>query len=502
MDGFKKNLVEELGRYKIHRDYSETVESLVKKGILKDGMTYKALLNTFLLHMSKSSKLFKNIMKKKYVFDLTCNIAASSLDEYLSTDQLVQKLEQSFKGRIEYAHVEFRDSQIFIGLKFSSTIYSPLKEYNVPDYVYPYKLLLFEKSIKITDYTFDQLLFDYQIPKDIQKTYLRFMEHLKTLDLPLSITYGELLHSCINISSIFDVFIHLEASSEWPKEQKAIDYAKAAFYCQIYLKSKYRYSVCKEYCVFHYEEFYFKVKILIKADLSAKYKVLMGLESTIKGLAEQLYRKVHIAKTIFARLGLYPLYFDDWFIEMICLLLDNEIVGDAKFIDELLKFDYDLRGCLFSIDSLKLSRNHSTDKLFRVSFRDTIFNYPLPDNNVVEETKAKMPSFRVPSILFNEEFALQTGKLLDPNLSSYSIVLSRKPLQGSLEVIGNHSDTFDLGTPELKEFTGSTVFKMGDFYYNPLSGILYINPKPEIDADLLANVLLLKMSFKFIKICE
>ncbi|ELA41499.1 uncharacterized protein VICG_01483 [Vittaforma corneae ATCC 50505] len=500
MEQFKKGLTANLRKLGLNKDYSEEIDGLFEKGILKDGMPYKALFNTFLIHMSKRSRLFENIMKGKYIFDLTCHLNSPYVDADPNGDDLACKLEKSFLNRIEYVHVERQDSKIFIGVRFNKNIYMELKGSEVHEYLYPYRLLLFDKLVKITDYTFDQLLFSYTKPRDVKVKYAEFVEHLKTLKLPLSITFDDLLFENTNILPIFDVFIYLESSSQWPKDQDAIDCAKTAFYCQLYLKSKYRHSVSKEYCVFKYDEFYFKVRILIKSDFSAKYKVLMGLGSAVNKLDEDFHRKAHMAKTIFARLGLYPLCFDDCFVDVICLALGHGVIGDSKFVDNLLNFNFDIFGSSFDLETLKLSKDGSNTKMLKICYTNSVFSLPLPDRQIIEETKTKLRSLQIPEVLLDEDFILQADHILDFDTSEYDIVLSKKYIPGFSEIIGNITDSFDLGTPEFKEFSKGILFKMGYFYYNSLSRMLFIKAKTDVDTDLFANLLILETSFEYIKI--
>lgn len=500
MEKFKKSLAVDLGKVGLSKDYSKEVDGLFEKGLLKDGMPYKALFNTFLIHMSKRSRLFENIMKNRYTFDLTCHLSSSHVDAGLGDAELANRIERSFLNRIEYVHIERRNSKIFIGLKFSNKIYMEIKNSELQEYLYPYWLLLFDNSIKITDYAFDQLLFTYKKPKDIKIKYAEFVEHLKTLKLPLSITSDDLVFENTNILSIFDVFIYLESSSQWPRDQDAIDCAKAAFYCQLYLKSKYRHAVSKEYCVFKYRDFYFKVKILIKPDFSAKYKVLMSLGRAINKLNEDFWRKVHMAKAIFAALGLYPLHFDDYFIDVICLALGHSVIGDAKFIDVLLGFDFDVFGSSFDLETFRFSKGDSGTRVLKVCYKDSVCSLSLPDRKIVDEVKARLCSLRVPEMLFDKSFILQTDHILDMEMAEYDIVLSKEHVSGFSEIIGNITDNFDLGTPEFKEVTNGILFKMSYFYYNPLSRMLFIKARTDVDIDLLANMLILETSFEYIKI--
>lgn len=493
MDLFKKTLVEDLKKHRINKDYSKNVDNLFQNGILKENMPYKALLNTFLIHMSKSSKIFENILKNNYLFDLTCYFNDTTKNE----EEILNGLKKSFSDRLDYVHIEKNDKNIFIGLRFNKNIYSLIKNTDVEPYLYPYKLLLFDKSVKITDFTFDQILFTYTKPANIKIKYLEFIEHLKGLKLPLSITSDDLLFENTNILPIYDIYIYLESSSKWPKDQEAIDCAKTAFYCQLYSKSKYRHLINKDYCVFKYKNVFFNVKILIKPDFTDKYKTLIALGSSIKLLDENFYRKVHMTKTIFAKFGLYPLHFDNFFVDLICLMIWNNSIGDSKFIENLIKFDFNIFGCSFNLNIFKIINEDLPSKILKIIYKDTTYNYILPDKKYIEELKDKLSTLKVLNAVFNEDFVLQNDSQLELKNEDFDIVLSTSPIKDGFEIIGNVGNGFDLGTAEFKEFPSGSVNKMATFYYNPISNKLFAKSKAEIDINLLVNLLVLETSFEY-----
>jgi len=499
METFKKSLKAELKKHKISQCYSDTVDGLFKQGILKENMPYRALLNTFLITMSKSERVFEEILKNRYAFDLTCTIVSNDVLASHTDAQIASKIKRSFMSRLDYVHVERREAEIFLGLKFSKTIYSELKGSEFEPYLYPYKLLLFDESIKITDYRFDQILLPYQKPPNIQIKYAEFVEHLKSLKLPLSVVGEDILFENTNILPTFDVFVYLEASSQWPKDAEAVDCAKTAFYCQLYLKSKYRHAISRDWCVFKYKDLYFKIKILIKSDFTPRYNVMLALQSTVKKQGEGFYRKVHMAKMLFSKIGLYPLHLDDYLVDLVCLMVAGGAVGDAKFMENLLGFAFDFYDASFDLETLKLSKGTKSSNVLRVQYKNDTFNLTLPPREVIDELKAALRSVPTPVHLFNDELDLVTGDLFELDVSEYDVLLTRDSIPGCSEILGNITDSFDLGTPDIKEFTSSALFKMGNFYYNPLKSMLLANVKAEIDTDLFANLLILETSFGYMR---
>lgn len=499
METFKKKLIEELRNHKISRDYTKYVDKLTEQGILKEGMPYKALLNTFFISMSESEKVFEGILKDKYAFDLTCMINTKSIGQVDSETEIASKLQRSFLKRLKYVHVECNGAEIFIGLKFTKEIYTQLKNCDLEPYLYPYKLLLFDESIKITDYKFDQPIIPYNEPSDIQIKYAEFIEHLKTLNLPLAVVGDDILFQKTNIINIFDIFIYLEASSQWPKDESAVECAKTAFYCQMYAKSKYRHSISREYCIFKYKNLYFKIKILIKSDISPRYNVLIGLQNVVKKHGCSFQRKIRMAKTIFASLGLYPLHFDDYFVDLISLVVGSEVVGDSKFIENLLSFNFDFKNDTFDLEALKLFKSTHDSEVLKIRYRNDVFNFTLPSPDLINNIKNTFKTIKNTIYTLNSDFYPQNVDLFTLDVSEYDVVLSRDSISGSVEILGNITDSFDLGTPDIKEFKVLPIFRMASFYYNPLSKILLAKIDTDTNIELFTNLLILETSFGYLK---
>ncbi|KAM0680571.1 hypothetical protein GINT2_001259 [Glugoides intestinalis] len=504
IEQFKKNLYEDLKKHKIAKYYDKDVDMLFEKGILREEMNYKSLYNTFLLRMSSQESLFENILKNADVFDLTCYFQPPASLNHLTELEITHSLRDSFKSRANYVYVEKQNTKFFIGIKFSKDIYTPMKNQDVQELLYPYHLLMFDKNIKITDYKFDQFLIDYTKPKCTKKTYAAFIEHLKTLQLPLSIVDDDILFQSTSILPIYDVFIYLQSSSRWPKDQEAIDCAKAAFYCQLYTKSKYRNVINKQYCVFKYENLYFRIQILIKSDFTSKYRILTNLNNVIRIQDDNFHRKCHMAKKVLASFGFYPLHFDDCLVDIICLIIGSNTIGDAAFLNKFLNFHFELQGCVFNLDTLKLTRDSTFTvglRSLRLTSKHFLCSFNLPSSAILDELVMKLKHLTIPNIgLLDDDFIIQTENVLKTDIKDYDVVLSKAPLKVFDEIIGVIPSDFNLRSSYSKDSLSKKLVKFATIYYNPCENVLMANILPGNDVDLVANLLIIETSFEYIKI--
>lgn len=498
-EGEKFALMEKIAEYVgrnlravgIGKSYAQSIHQMVEKGIITESMPLKAAYTTFLLHMGKESSMFLNILKGKYIFDLTCTVNTKKDDVF-----------KKHTGSFEYVHTEPCDDALFIGIKFRESVYDELKNTDVPDYLIPYKILVLETGLKITDFRFHQAIFSFKEQRPVQQTYAEFIEHLKSLSLPLSIVSDDLLYENTNNLLLYDCYIYLEESRQWPKDQDAIDCAKAAFYCQLYSKSKHRVMINKNYCVFKYKGFYFKVKILIKRDFNVKHKVLMGLHSVMRNKNGHFHRKVKMIKDMLGKLGFYPLVFDDFLVDCIGLIVGQNVIGDAKCIENFM--DFDLANGLLDLDTMKYVSEPARDNRLRglrVQWKGAVCVVPIPSAELVEELRLKLgPAGQGGLALFNEDLTPAMDTLIQPDFKDYSFVLSRTCVDSSFkEIVGSMGGSFDLGTPECKDFVGFKLSGESRSYYSPSDSVLMVKVRKGFDADLIANIFINETSLGYIK---
>lgn len=485
MESIVEHVARSLRAVGIEKDYTERIGKMMERGIIGKCMSPKAAYTAFLLHMGKESQMFLNILKNKYVFDLT--FTTGKRDISLHGD------------RFEYVHTEVRDDGLFVGVKLRENIYDELKNVSVPDYLIPYKLLAMETGMGITGLRFCQPIFVFKDQKPVQHAYAEFVEHLKSLSLPLSIVSDDLLYEHTSITPLYECYVYLEESSQWPRDRDAIDCAKTAFYCQLYSKSKYRVMIDEKFCIFRYNEFYFKVKILIKKDFNMRYKVLMGLHSVMGREGRNFHRKVKMIKDILGGIGFYPLILDDFLVDCIALIVGRDIVGDAKCIENFLNFDFDIASSSIDLDTMNTDASRDPrSRGLRVLWKDAAYVVPVPSVELIEELKLKLSSIRQSSPSFSEDFELST--MARPDFNDYSFVLSNTAIDGSFkEIVGSMGSSFDLGTPEYKDFVGAKLSRESMSYYSPNNGVLMVRVKKPHDADLIANMFINETSFCYIR---
>lgn len=499
MDEFKIKITELLKKNDINRDYSQEIDKLYKNNQLDESMPLHASQTVFLLQMSKSNKMFENILKNRYLFDLKCRLACSKLPTDYTPEKIQDLLLTRFKNRIEYAHVERDLNEYKISLKFSNEVYSSLKNTDVEDFLIPYKLLVFSEKLKISDFLISDILFSPEYPKAPQKPYAEFVEHLKSLKIPLKIISDFLLFENTNILPTYFVDIYLPETSQWPKEQAAVDCAKTAFYCQLFLKSQYRLAITKEYCVFKYKGFQFIVKILLKSDFTVKYKILQRVHDTIKQKGSLIYRKAIFLKTLLSKMGFYPLIFDDFLVDIIVLIIDKGFVGDSRFLEEISNFDFKLENTVFDLETLKVNKSTGNAAILKIAYKELSYNLTLPSYKYFEEMKRMLKSLKSEFKLFSsDDLILESDNKLTEDLQSYDFILSKTKRKNMKEIIGIVDHHFDLGSADPKDFSRGFLSQFAHFAYNPFDHVLMVKSKPGINIDLLKNLVVNETSFDYI----
>jgi len=499
MEKIAENIYTKLKVAGIHQDFSKEIEDMKQKGILNEEMSLKGAYNAFLLSMGHSHPIFLKILKNEYLFDLTFRI--SRLDT--KTTQIFEKIKAE-TSYFEYFYIlESNDDFLHLGVKFSEKIYDYDTKCDYEAHIQPYKLLAKVLEVDISELEFDQYLFPYKESPDVKKVYASFIEVLKTANLPLRIVSDDILFENTNITNLYDVYLYLEDSGKWPNDQDAIDCAKTAFYCQLYSKVSFRTFIDKKYCVFNYKGFYFKVRIILKQDFNVKYNVLMKLNAMIKAKTCHFHRKIKMIKAILANLGFYPLILDDFLVDSLSLAIRPNIVGDARFIEEFLMFDFDLDKKVLNLENAKLENNQGS-KGFKVLWKDDCLSIGLPNDCFISEIKqsffeARRNFFKM---TWNSRNAtIDPDPFRMPCLSDYTFVLSTEQLDASFkEIIGamNSSD-LNLVTPEYKDFIGSRMLSEAKCYYSPTLGLLMVKVNEGYNVDFIANIFILETSFSYIK---
>lgn len=485
----------------IYKDYSKEIQDLIDNKIISSGMTPKASLNVFLLNMSDTFKLFQNILKKEYLFDLRFSTETKFAENIIEKLKNITEFDYLYSGpfRTEEDNVVTsktievldRNHKTMIGVRFKQSIYDASTSY-----YHPYKLL----SDCLKDVTLLQPIFD---TPDINQpncmiAYLELIEHLKTLDLPLTIIDHEIDFSKTNITNIFDCFLHLEESN-WPEDEKAIGYAKSALYCHLFTRSSFKHFITEDFCTFYYKKIFFNIKILIKKDQNSKYKIRRKINDLICSKNEMFYRKVSVLKNILE--WYYPIHLDDLIIDTICLTI-GEIIGYDAFINEFFKILFYIGDCCSSGSSLILNLRslrfeQIQDKLFgfKITHNDLVYCVNIK-KELIDEIKQHFEN-----LIPYDDIRFKDWKVcsLLHNFDDYSFILSRDEIDGGLEIAGNNTVILDFNTPIYKN---SVLFEHSDeikCYYNVKTRKLMVYVFDSSKVDLFSNIFINATSFSYIK---
>lgn len=482
-------------------DYTQTIDSLYENSQITENMPYSACQSIFLLHMSKTNKIFENLLKKKYLYDLECKLDCSKLPNDFTSENIQSLLLKNFKNRAEYVYVEKISSEFIIFVKFSQEIYSPLKNCDIENFLIPYKLLVFDDNLKLSDFRFNEILFSPIAPKQHQMIYAEFIEHLKSLKMPLKIMTDLLLFENTNVLPTYTVYIYLPETSQWPKDQNTIVCAKTAFYCQMFLKSQFRLAIDKEFCVFKYKGFNFTVKILLKSDFNVKYKMLIQLHDTIKQKGELIFRKAVFLKTLLGKIGVYPLVFDDFIVDLLVLMINKDYIGDSKFLSELANFDFALENKVFDLETLKIhSSSSSNSKTLKINFKEMTYNLNLPSQSYFEDLKNYLKTIECQDKLFidDEDMIPRADEMFKEDLTKYDFILTNVKRENMKEIIGIVDHNFSLGFADQKDFSKGYLNQFATIHYNPFENTLMVKSKSLIDLNLLKNLIINETSFDYV----
>lgn len=549
-------ITDRIRKHGLESDYTADIKALIESGRIDSKMSNNTAYTTLLIHQSKKHPVFASMLKNRYLFDISFTVKRTeeliaadenagdgneSTDERAddavagssaakkepgktnsktgveskktdgsAADQKEQERERRIedslktvlKGRFEYIFVESRGADIFVGVKLNGSAFESVVNMSAPPSLIPYRLLAraFKNASSIR---FCERLFDCPSMDGAEQKFAEFVEHIKDLRMPLSISTYDLLHGSTSIVPVYDAYVCHCASNQWPKDPEAVECVKAAFYCQIYSKSQYRAVINKKYAAFKYKDCIFKLQILREEDMSIRHHMLMRVQSIIKELGEVFSRKVRLAKMILGRLGFYPLIIDDFLAECIALHVGRGVMGDARFVESFLAFDFDLAGKLLSLDSLKMRGGYGDEagrKQLKVGSGERTCNYSLPREDLLSELRERLQSIASgPMPMFNTSWELTTAGLLEPVLAGATFALSVEPRDGFEEIVGSFSSDLPLGTPSTAEFIGKSMHKEATFYYDPLAELMMVRVNGGYDVDFVVNVIITNTSFNYIK---
>lgn len=534
-----QNKLRELG---INKNYSKEILELTNNKFITDEMSLRGAYSAFLLNMSQDSTLFKNILKNEYIFDLEFIVESDLFDEiikylenipefeyihyepyYLNaniddnnvisveTDKNINNTKSNITSEILDKEIDNFNKldckKYFIGIKYKNTIYQNSK---IEPYYYPYFLM--KKYLRYFNFLKPTFKIESNINtnNNIKILFLELIEHLKSLNLPLKITDFEINFENTNITNIYNCFLHFEESN-WPKDENAVKCSKSAFYCYLYQKSNFRFFISEDFCTFFYKKIFFNIKILLKRDLNTKYKILKKIDTIYNNRNKDNfigYYNIKLLKLVLK--SYYPVHFDDFFIDIICLMISQSVIGVEKFIDEFFKKLFYIYECsisgncvFFNLDILKIEKRLDIkviDPMFKVGF-DEISYCVMINKSIIEEIK-----FKYENILFSEYENLNVlnNSLKDLKVYSilndeYSFILSKEKIENSEEILGNNNSLLDLNTPDIYSSVIFKYIKDSRCYYDVQNNMLVVKVfKPE-NIDLISNIFINFTSFNYIK---
>lgn len=265
------------------------------------------------------------------------------------------------------------------------------------------------------------------------RIYNELINHLRNIDLPLRIVYDEFVDNF----NMIHTFIFLEESRAWPDKLDAIKCAITAFYCQIFLKSRYRYEINYEYVVLKYKDIFFRVQIKFKtqnqmhnlnenpADIIELYRPYIAIYSDLE----------HYIRIFMSAHG-YLRYFPDILIKKYAEKYSN--LSPGRGFVNFLKSGFR--------DFLVESENN----VFKIDINEK--SYTIYDNSPSENNKFKSFTYVIDQVVLNRFCLLMkkilynlqkldlklekysTLELLRPYIKDYDFVLSNEPFKKSKKV--------------------------------------------------------------------
>ncbi|KAK1347631.1 hypothetical protein LUQ84_002895 [Hamiltosporidium tvaerminnensis] len=503
---------EKLFEYKIVMKVEKYLNHLINLNKINEFMDNLSVYKIFLLHLMKKNVVFKEILcLKQNIFDIEIEICDK---KRVKTNEITNILSKKVENVCEYFHISYNriEKKYFIGIKLKNNInFKTIQcvQKNVPNQ-FKIHFLIYEnlkdiftfEKFKFNEIFFTKLIFEDEIQK-----YKEIIGHLKSMKLPISIVYDELI-SCIgrgtNISNeVHESILHLETSKKWPENQKAIECAKTAFYCHIFNKSKYKNVIEREYFILEYKRSKFKFKILLKDEEMTKDRIFKGLYDFIKKKDIFFKEGVIIVKRYLECHGYLPLNLTDEMIELICLLFSNNCRNPNKIFMNFLKFEFKGFCCDLDNSTFKDIEEKQIEVIFNKD--KAILIYP---EEIIERLKF-LNSLTLKNNIFgfNLSFEIFGDKILFPSLEDYDFVLSMLERSGFSKIGNKIGNQFMLKEPISTSIIFPTDFfhdlnNFGYFFYSPNYKILMVKSKNNFEVDLLCNLILARTSFQFIKFFE
>lgn len=425
MDKIIDYINNKMKKHNIETDFKLTINDLVARNVITNNMSGKIAYSSFLLHKSRNNLMFKAILERNHIFDITLLVEndflqnlKSELESKISnrdgqnqkkntendlkktnndcsivsedtinikSENLKKKLEKTFNEKHKYIHVEKRDKCHFIGIRLNNNAYEPIKNVNLMPTLLPYYLLYnFFGSLKKINFQEKIYLIDNK--KDVKHAFENVIAELKgTYGMVMVSTY-EIQFCETNICNWYDVPVYLK-NLKWPKNIVESKLFGEMALSELFAKSKYKCVLENNNAVLKHGNVCFKLLPFIEKNI--KNKIIEAVESLCKKEGENFWRKVRMIKYIFAVVGAYPIHINDLMVDSLSLCLGKNICGDGKFIEKFLEFYVDMKSILLDIDKKIIMRDSSIEKsLMRIISGDITYSIKVPcDEDVAEIVK-------------------------------------------------------------------------------------------------------------------
>lgn len=490
-----KFITEKLSKHRIRMDVGSRIEELVVSNKVNEFMTPSSIYTVFLLGLAKDDEMYRRLLNGTYLFDLEVEI--QDRRGTYECEGLRRAVVDIYKDRAQYVYVSREDRSHFVGIRLSSRGYAPVMNYNGPEDTIPYFLLVEElrKDFRIWDFGWNEVIFGF-VGEDEYSKYVEVLEHVKGIKLPVPIIDDDAIHVETSATNVHTCYLHCGSHENWPEDEDALSCAKTALYCLIYKKSRYRCSVGYGHVLLKYRGSYFKFQIVIRRDKRARFRIDCRIAEAVSQQSDMFKKNVVSVKRFLGSHGYFPVYFDDQIVELICLMFGRNHLSFGRFFNDFLEHRIELEGCTFNLETFKLSENKSGR--LEVVYQHDLLCVSTPPKKVVQRlNRLKRVAREWKPILFDEEFRLQTYRLLQPSLKDYDFVLSSSFRPGSVEIKGRIPSPFPLGKPLVEEALAPSLRNKGYFFYSPGNSMLMAKTKDGVDAEELLCVLILKTSFKY-----
>lgn len=460
----------ELRSHCIEVDVRKDVARLVKAGQMTEDMAVGAAYGVFL--RSKDHPVYKSLLHGQRPFDVRILFTKSKG----SLEGIGERIDERIATQYTFVGPGF----LGVKLRAGAYTYNSVAPCAVP-FLKVFRAI--RKNISFEDISFKDMVFPVEDCREAQK-YTELVESLKAIDLPIKIVGDEFVNGKGTEGATEFHMCHLELEDrQWPAGMEAIRCAKTAFYCFIHKRSPHRYLVNKDFLMLKYKGSKFMVRINEPHDLLAE------LREVVQSKEDSWKENVRMIKKLLGHHGFYPLHFDDHIVDLLCLAINEHF--PASFFDEFVCRKVDLNRTLV----LDTAEFESSDGLF-LRLGNRRLKLAVPESAILKRFGMLCKYFRNNTFkLFDRQFCVLTEKLLIPNTADFDLCFCRFKKAGFMHV--PHKQRGMVASIEAKK-----LHSLGHFFYSVPLDLLMVKCKKDVDPKLLCCIVLMKMSFEYVKINE